>query len=234
MTKLEQTLQEENKRLQEENENLCQQVGQLQTQLSTMTAREKTIKPLIEEIKRQEREITSLNSSRTAERRKNEKLLELSKNERMLKSENEKLKNENNRLDAELIQEKKNLKASVDKYNTIINMFPDDKKVEKLLFEFESLSETVQDVQHRVNHISWNWKERIIISFFIVVFFVLGQIVIQRWFTPDTDYAKRIMWNIEYGKPHVNFFEDEKEAKEKYDNQRHYEILEDLKKKQEK
>lgn len=42
------------------------------------------------------------------------------------------------------------------------------------------------------------------------------------------------MWNIEYGKPHVNFFEDEKEAKEKYDNQRHYEILEDLKKKQEK
>ena len=225
MTELEQTLQEE-------NENLCQQVGQLQTQLSTMTAREKTIKPLIEEIKRQEREITSLNSSRTAERRKNEKLLELSKNEKMLKSENEKLKNENNRLGAELIQEKKNLKASVDKYNTIINMFPDDKKVEKLLFEFESLSETVQDVQHRVNHISWNWKERIIISLLIVIFFVIGQVLIQRWFTPDTDYAKRIMWNIEYGKPHVNFFEDEEEAKEKYDNQRHYEILEDLKKKQ--
>ena len=137
-------------------------------------------------------------------------------------------------MEEELTQEKKICEGLASKYNTIINMFPDNKKVEKLLFEFESLSETVQNVQHRVNHISWNWKERIIISLLIVVFFVLGQIVIQRWFTPDTDYAKRIMWNIEYGKPHVNFFEDEKEAKEKYDNQRHYEILEDLKKKQEK
>ena len=82
MTELEQTLQEENKSLQEENENLCQQVGQLQTQLSTMTAREKTIKPLIEEIKRQEREITSLNSSRTAERRKNESAGMIARNKR--------------------------------------------------------------------------------------------------------------------------------------------------------
>lgn len=76
---LEQELQEENERLQEENERLLQQVGQLQVQLTTMTAREQAVKPLLQTIRQQEQEIMSLNSSLIEERRQNGKLLELTK-----------------------------------------------------------------------------------------------------------------------------------------------------------
>ena len=218
--------------LQEENERLYQQVGQLQAQLSTMTAREQAVKPLIEEIKRQEQKIMSLNSSIIEERRQNEKLLELSKNERALKSENEKLKREKSRLEAELAQEKKILEALASKYNNITGMLPNDEEIKKLFSRFKALFGTVDDVQYRVKNFEWNWKERIVFSLLIVVFFAIGQVAIQKYFAPEADYARRIMWNIEYGEPRVTFFENEKDAEQKYENQHRYEMLEDLKRQQ--
>lgn len=232
MTALEQELQEENERLQEENERLYQQVGQLQAQLTTMTAKEQAVKPLIEEIKRQEQEIMSLNSSLIEERRQNEMLLKLSENERALKSENKKLKDEKSRIEAELAQKKKVLEGLTDKYNNIADMLPNDEEVKTLFSRFKSLFDTVDDVQARVTNFEWNWKERIIFSLLIVVFFAIGQVAIQKYFVPDADYAKRIMWNIEYGEPRVTFFENEKDAEQKYENQHRYEMLEDLKRQQ--
>ena len=218
--------------LQEENERLYQQVGQLQAQLSTMTAREQAVKPLIEEIKRQEQKIMSLNSSIIEERRQNEKLLELSKNERALKSENEKLKREKSRLEAELAQEKKILEALASKYNNITGMLPNDEEIKKLFSRFKALFGTVDDVQYRVKNFEWNWKERIVFSLLIVVFFAIGQVAIQKYFAPEADYARRIMWNLEYGEPRVTFFESEKDVEKKYENQHRYEMLEDLKRQQ--
>ena len=194
MTALEQELQEENERLQEENERLYQQVGQLQAQLTTMTAKEQAVKPLIEEIKRQEQEIMSLNSSLIEERRQNEKMLELSKSEKTLKSENEKLKREKSRIEAELAQEKRIRETLADKYNNIADMLPNDEEVKTLFSRFKSLFDTVDDVQARVTNFEWNWKERIIFSLLIVVFFAIGQVVIQKYFAPDTDYEEDRVW----------------------------------------
>ena len=232
MTALELELQEENERLQEENERLYQQVGQLQAQLTTMTAKEQAVKPLIEEIKRQEQEIMSLNSSLIEERRQNEKMLELSKSEKTLKSENEKLKREKIRIEAELAQEKKVLEGLTDKYNNIADMLPNDEEVKTLFSRFKSLFDTVNDVQARVTNFEWNWKERIVFSLLIVVFFAIGQVAIQKYFAPEADYARRIMWNLEYGEPRVTFFESEKDVEKKYENQHRYEMLEDLKRQQ--
>jgi inclusion membrane protein len=151
MTALEQELQEENERLQEENERLYQQVGQLQAQLSTMTAKEQAVKPLIEEIKRQEQEIMSLNSSLIEERKQNEKLLALSKNERLLRDENEKLRSENSRKDAELKQERKNLEALADEYKNIIGMFPKKEDIKNLIATFKDMTSTFKGADKTIS-----------------------------------------------------------------------------------
>ena len=82
-----------------------------------------------------------------------------------------------------------------------------------------------------------NWKGRIVSAFFIALFFLIGQFAIQYHFTPSEDYAKRILWNIQYrgenGENTVNFFDSEESAKAKYDNQKRYEDTQKLKAQQE-
>lgn len=225
MTALEQELQEE-------NERLYQQVGQLQAQLSTMTAKEQAVKPLIEKIQQQERSLTELSAYNKSLTDENEKLLKLSENERALKSENKKLKDEKSRMEEELAQEKKALMDLASRYNNITGMLPNDEEIKKLFSRFKALFGAVDDVQYRVKNFEWNWKERIVFSLLIVVFFVIGQVAIQKYFAPEADYARRIMWNLEYGEPRVTFFESEKDVEKKYENQHRYEMLEDLKRQQ--
>lgn len=56
---------------------------------------------------------------------------------------------------------------------------------------------------------------------------LLGQGLIRWHFADHDDYAKRIMYNIEYGQtdgaPRVRFFDDPDHAQAIYDNQRKYE-----------
>ena len=90
--------------LQEENERLYQQVGQLQAQLSTMTAKERAVKPLIEEIQQQERSLTELSAYNKSLTDENEKLLKLSESEKKLRDENSSLKQSERELKNELRQ----------------------------------------------------------------------------------------------------------------------------------
>lgn len=82
-----------------------------------------------------------------------------------------------------------------------------------------------------------NLTGRAIYALLTAIFFCAIQYGIQYHFTPSEDYAKRILWNIQYrgenGENTVNFFESEESAKAKYDNQKRYEDIQKLKAQQE-
>lgn len=88
----------------------------------------------------------------------------------------------------------------------------------------------------RVANTRINWAQSIITAVFIAVFFSGIQFAIQYHFAPTVDYAKRIMWNINYtgdnGENYIRFFDNEEDAQRKYDNQKRYEDMEKFKAKQ--
>ena len=84
-----------------------------------------------------------------------------------------------------------------------------------------------------IGHRAIDWRNRAAYGLMTAVFFLLGTFLIQWHFAPDVDYAKRIMWNIEYpgeeGQNRVNFFDTEEVVSRKYKNQQDYEATQALK-----
>ena len=72
-----------------------------------------------------------------------------------------------------------------------------------------------------------DWRKWVIAGVSFAVFFLVGQVLIQYHFAPSVDYAKRLWWNLEYGrdnpKVEIKFFESEESAEKKYKNQLDYE-----------
>lgn len=67
----------------------------------------------------------------------------------------------------------------------------------------------------------------VIVGFVAGLVLLLGQGLIQWHFADHDDYAKRIMYNIEYGQtdgaPRIKFFDSADDAQSIYDNQQKYE-----------
>jgi len=85
----------------------------------------------------------------------------------------------------------------------------------------------------KIGHRAIDWRNRAAYGLMTAIFFLLGVFLIQWHFTPDADYAKRIMWNIEYpgeeGQNRVNFFDTEEAVSKKYQNQKDFEAKQALK-----
>lgn len=92
-------------------EQMLSLLTDLQTENEKLRAKTQAIEPLIEKIQQQERSLTELSAYNKFLTDENEKLLKLSENERALKSENKKLKDEKSRMEEELAQEKKHLEV---------------------------------------------------------------------------------------------------------------------------
>ena len=66
-----------------------------------------------------------------------------------------------------------------------------------------ALMATIDEAEKRADQIGQraiDWRNRAAYGLMTAVFFLLGVFLIQWHFAPDTDYAKRIMWNIEYSR----------------------------------
>lgn len=76
-----------------------------------------------------------------------------------------------------------------------------------------------------------NWKQAGATALLITGFFSVIQCGIQYHFAPSVDYAKRIMWNIQYPGEgnYIGIFDDEDKVKQKYENQKKYEDMENFK-----
>ena len=75
-----------------DEELMIVKLEELQKENSQLKVKEQTLEPLLKTIRQQEQEITHLNSLLIGERKQNENLLELAKNEKKLNADNEKLK----------------------------------------------------------------------------------------------------------------------------------------------
>ena len=89
-------------------------------------------------------------------------------------------------------------------------------------------------INENANEFNWNFiiKASAIIGIFFAIFFSGIQFAIQYHFAPSVDYAKRIMWNLQYsnnGENYIGIFDDEDKAKQKYENQKKYEDMENFK-----
>lgn len=92
------------------------------------------------------------------------------------------------------------------------------------------LMATIDEAEKRadqIGHRAIDWRNRAAYGLMTAVFFLLGVFLIQWHFAPDTDYAKRIMWNLDYagknGENRIYLFDNEYEVQEKYKNQKDYE-----------
>lgn len=80
-----------------------------------------------------------------------------------------------------------------------------------------------------------SWKKNALVGFFAALFFLAGSALIQYHFAPSEDFAKRLLWNIQYGQYSkdqeqvVDFFDDEKDIEKIYENQRQFQSNERLK-----
>lgn len=83
----------------------------------------------------------------------------------------------------------------------------------------------------KASHAGINWKQAGATALLITVFFSVIQCGIQYHFAPSVDYAKRIMWNIQYPGEgnYIGIFDDEDKVKQKYENQKKYEDMENFK-----
>lgn len=78
-----------------DEERMMNLLEELQKENERLKAQQQSLELLIQTIRQQEEEITSLNSSLTDASKENEKLLELAKSEKQLHEQNEKLRSEN-------------------------------------------------------------------------------------------------------------------------------------------
>ena len=92
------------------------------------------------------------------------------------------------------------------------------------------LMATIDEAEKRadqIGHRAIDWRNRAAYGLMTALFFLLGVFLIQWHFTPDIDYAKRIMWNFDYagknGENRIYLFDNEHEVQEKYNNQKKYE-----------
>ncbi len=92
------------------------------------------------------------------------------------------------------------------------------------------LMATIDEAEKRadqIGHRAIDWRNRAAYGLMTALFFLLGVFLIQWHFTPDIDYAKRIMWNLDYagknGENRIYLFDNEHEVQEKYNNQKKYE-----------
>ena len=121
-----------------------------------------------------------------------------------------------------------NILSALERATTTI-MGPVEGKMSGLMNTIEEAGKRADKIGHR----AIDWRNRAAYGLMTAFFFLLGVFLIQWHFTPDVDYAKRIMWNIEYpgeeGQNRVNFFDSEDAANRKYKNQQDYEATQALK-----
>ncbi len=121
-----------------------------------------------------------------------------------------------------------NILSALERATTTI-MGPVEGKMSGLMNTIEEAGKRADKIGHR----AIDWRNRAAYGLMTAFFFLLGVFLIQWHFTPDVDYAKRIMWNIEYpgeeGQNRVNFFDTEDAANRKYKNQQDYEATQALK-----
>lgn len=121
-----------------------------------------------------------------------------------------------------------NILSALEKASTAI-MEPMEGKTSELMNTIEEAGKRADKIGQR----AVDWRNRAAYGLMTALFFLLGVFLIQWHFTPDVDYAKRIMWNIEYpgeeGQNRVNFFDTEEAASRKYKNQQDYEATQALK-----
>ena len=121
-----------------------------------------------------------------------------------------------------------NILSALEKASMAI-MEPMEGKTSELMNTIEEAGKRADKIGQR----AVDWRNRAAYGLMTALFFLLGVFLIQWHFTPDVDYAKRIMWNIEYpgeeGRNRVNFFDTEEAANRKYKNQQDYEATQALK-----
>ena len=121
-----------------------------------------------------------------------------------------------------------NIQSALEKATEAV-MEPMRGKSAELMATIDEASKRADKIGHR----AIDWRNRAAYGLMTALFFLLGVFFIQMHFAPDTDYAKRIMWNIEYqgqnGENHVNFFDTDEQVNQKYKNQQNYEAKQALK-----
>lgn len=121
-----------------------------------------------------------------------------------------------------------NILSALEKATTAI-MGPVEGKMSGLMNTIEEAGKRAD----KIGHHAIDWRNRAAYGLMTALFFLLGVFLIQWHFTPDVDYAKRIMWNIEYpgeeGQNRIGFFDTEEAAALKYKNQQDYEATQALK-----
>ena len=110
-----------------------------------------------------------------------------------------------------------------------------DKIFQPMKEKSEDLLKTIKQAEDRAKNIGnsgVNFRKMATYGFFTALFFLLGSGLIQYHFAPSVDYAKRLWWNLEYGRTNPNveikFFESEESAEKKYKNQLDYEKEQDF------
>ena len=121
-----------------------------------------------------------------------------------------------------------NIQSALEKATEAV-MEPMKGKSIELMATIDEAGKRADEIGHR----AIDWRNRAAYGLMTAVFFLLGVFLIQWHFAPDADYAKRIMWNIEYsgeeGQNRVNFFDTEESASRVYKNQQDYEAKQALK-----
>lgn len=155
---------------------------------------------------------------------------------------------------ATLTAEIKSLRADMKSFVATTNTFMKDmqdlpKTVQTTREEMKATQKTAKEVQEDIkatgimakkyinenaNELNWNFiiKACAIMGIFSSIYFCGIQFAIQYHFAPSADYAKRIMWNLQYsnnGENYIGIFDDEDKAKRKYENQKKYEDMENFK-----
>lgn len=94
-----------------------------------------------------------------------------------------------------------------------------------------------KDEIREANFSSIDIKGRAIYALLTALFFCAIQYGIQYHFSPDVDYARRMLWNLQMHNVNndlkVDFFDDEKEVEKIIENERKYKATQELKAKQE-
>lgn len=147
---------------------------------------------------------------------------------------------------ATLTAEIKSLRADMKSFVATTNTFMKDmqdlpKTVQTTTEEVNDTQKTVKELQEDIklakkyaNELNWNFiiKACAIMGIFSTIYFCGIQFAIQYHFAPSVDYAKRIMWNLQYsnnGENYIGIFDDEDKVKQKYENQKKYEDMENFK-----
>lgn len=172
-----------------DEELMIVKLEELQRENDRLKSQQTAIEPLLQTIRQQEQEITRLNSSLIGERKQNENLLELAKNEKKLHEENEMLRSENSllnerrlsyedseKLKAENISLRQKLKNESDRANSLQNQLnkataihlPDEALLKRFTVALKDADSKARDIM------LVHWINLAVVAVFVVLAFASG------------------------------------------------------------